>query len=104
MIIEKIMYVTSKDYSDNRYECIIVILGGTEDPHPESDGVEGLCRLLNTVGKTLDEGKAKTRMNAIYEALDHIRLHNNIESRIKFEILDILDLRMAGWVARSTRP
>jgi translation initiation factor 4G len=76
MLIEKIMY-----------ECIIRLLGGTDDPHPEPEEVESLCRLLNTVGKALDEGKAKTRMNAIYEALDYIRLHSDLESRIKFKIL-----------------
>jgi translation initiation factor 4G len=80
------------------------LLGGTEDPHPEPEEVESLCRLLNTVGKALDEGKAKTRMNAIYEALNQIRLHSDLESRIKFKILDVLDLRKSGWVGRSTGP
>jgi len=63
-----------------------------------------LCRLLTTVGKALDEGKARPRMNAIYEALDHIRTHNDLESRIKFKILDILDARKSGWIVRSTGP
>ena len=83
-----------------RYECIIRLLGGTEDPHPEPEEVESLCRLLSTVGKALDEGKAKPRMNAIYEALDQIRLHSDLESRIKFKILDVLEVRRAGWSAR----
>ena len=48
--------------------------------------------------------KLKPRMNAIYEALDHIRLHSDLESRIKFKILDVLDLRKAGWVGRTTGP
>jgi translation initiation factor 4G len=56
------------------------------------------------VGKALDEGKARTRMNAIYDTLDHIRIHSDLESRIKFKILDILDLRKSGWVVRSTGP
>lgn len=88
--------------SDVRYECIIRLLGGTDDPHPEPEEVESLCRLLNTVGKALDEGKAKTRMNAIYEALDHIRIHSDLESRIKFKILDVLDLRKNGWVGKTS--
>ena len=78
------------------------MLGGTEDPHPEPEEVESLCRLLVTVGKPLDEGKAKGRMNAIYDALDQIRLHSDLESRIKFKILDILELRKNGWVGRQT--
>lgn len=90
MLIEKIMY-----------ECIIRLLGGTDDPHPEPEEVESLCRLLNTVGKALDEGKARNRMNAIYDALDHIRQTSDLESRIKFKILDVLDLRKAGWVTRN---
>ena len=66
--------------------------------------MESLCRLLITVGKTLDEGKAKNRRNVTYEALDHIRLHSDLESRIKFKILDVLDLRKSGWVTRATGP
>ena len=64
--------------------------------------MESLCRLLNTVGKALDEGKAKTRMNAIYEALEHVRQTSDLDSRIKFKILDVLDLRKNGWVGRTT--
>jgi hypothetical protein len=63
-----------------------------------------LCRLLNTVGKALDEGRAKGRMNSIYEALDHIRINSDLESRIKFKILDVLDLRRSGWQTRATGP
>lgn len=76
-------------------------MGGTDDPRPEPEEVESLCKLLTTVGKQLDEGKAKTRMNAIYEALDHMRVHSDLESRIKFKILDILDIRKNGWVPRG---
>lgn len=100
MLIEKIMYIMSTSIANFRYECIIRLLGGTDDPHPEPEEVESLCRLLSTVGKALDEGKAKTRMNAIYEALDQIRLHSDLESRIKFKILDVLEVRRAGWSAR----
>ena len=104
MLIEKIMYPTSLPHANSRYECIIRLLGGTDDPHPGPEEVESLCRLLSTVGKALDEGKARSRMNAIYEALDHIRTHSDLESRIKFKILDLLEVRKAGWVTRSTGP
>jgi translation initiation factor 4G len=87
MLIEKIMYVSLWWLTNDRYECIIRLLGGTDDPHPEPEEVESLCRLLNTVGKALDEGKAKTRMNAIYDALNQIKQHSDLESRIKFKIL-----------------
>lgn len=93
-----------KDNLTIRYECIIRLLGGTDNPQPEPEEVESLCRLLNTVGKALDEGKAKPRMNAIYEALNGIRIHSDLESRIKFKILDVLDLRKGGWVSRATGP
>jgi translation initiation factor 4G len=43
-------------------------------------------------------------MNSIYERLDHIRQHSDLEPRIKFKILDVLDLRKSGWVTRSTGP
>jgi translation initiation factor 4G len=40
-------------------------------------------------------------MNAIYDALERIRVESDLESRIKFKILDVLDLRRVGWVNRS---
>ena len=76
-----------KALTDFRYECIMRLLGGTGDPDPGPNGIEKLSTLLKTVGKALDEGKAKTRMNAIYEALDHIHIYSDLETWIKFKIL-----------------
>lgn len=55
--------------------------------HPEPREIEILCRLLNTVGKGLDDGKARIRMKAVYNALNWIRLFGDLESQIKFKIL-----------------
>ena len=86
MITQKIMYALHV-LTEFRYECIVRLLGGTDDPRAEPHEVEILCRLLNNVGRVLDEGEAKVRMNAIYNALDRIRLFSDLESRIKFKIL-----------------
>jgi translation initiation factor 4G len=77
------------------------LLGGTDKPNPEAEEVESLCRLLNTVGKALDEGKARTRMNPVYDALDYVRTNSDLDSRIKFKMLDVLDLRKSGWVIKG---
>jgi hypothetical protein len=74
-------------FTNDRHECINRLLGGIDDPHPEPEEMESLCRLLHTAGKALDEGKSKTRMNAIYDALGHIHRHSDLDSRIKFNIL-----------------
>ena len=83
------------------YECVIRLLGGTENPHPEPEEVEKLCRLLNIVGKALDEGKSKPRMNAIHDALENIGETGHVPPRIKFKIIDVLDMRKAGWEERT---
>ncbi|KAI3877615.1 hypothetical protein MKX03_033978 [Papaver bracteatum] len=71
----------------------------------QSDGggvnIEAVCLLLNTVGKQLDEFSNESRVvNDTY----FIRLeemfytHTQLETRLKYMLQDVLDLRSNNWV------
>ncbi|KAI3867266.1 hypothetical protein MKW98_001700 [Papaver atlanticum] len=63
--------------------------------------VEAVCLLLNTVGKQLDGSSSKSRVtNDVYfhRLKDLLTIHPQLETRLKFMICDILDLRANNWV------
>lgn len=64
------------------HECIKKLLANTENP--EEEDVESLCRLLTTVGKGLDNLKAKQHMDIYFTRMSTIANNMKISSRIRF--------------------
>ncbi|XP_078483479.1 eukaryotic translation initiation factor 4 gamma 3-like [Ciona intestinalis] len=62
------------------------------------DSLECLCRLLNTIGKGLDNVKGKTRMDQYFEQMNKIVREQKTTSRVRFMLMDIIDLRLNNWV------
>lgn len=67
------------------HECIKKLLSNTENP--EEEDVESLCRLLTTVGKGLDNPKAKQHMDIYFSRMNLIANSPKVSSRIRFMIL-----------------
>ena len=86
------------------HECIKKLLANTENP--EEEDVESLCRLLTTVGKMLDNPKAKQHMDIYFSRMNVIKNNDKVVSRMRFMIVDVCDLRDKKWQARheSTGP
>ncbi|KAK5939401.1 hypothetical protein PMZ80_008705 [Knufia obscura] len=84
------------------HECVKKLLDyeGT----PEEAEVESLSGLLRTIGKQLDspESKAAGRMDAYFERINQTVALPDLPSRLRFMLLDIVDLRKAGWQDKST--
>ena len=84
------------------HECVKKLLDyeGT----PEEAEVESLSGLLRTIGKQLDspESKAAGRMDAYFERINQTMNLPDLPSRLRFMLLDIIDLRRAGWSDKST--
>ncbi|RIA97814.1 armadillo-type protein [Glomus cerebriforme] len=96
------------------HECIkkLIIVQGS----PEEAEMESLCKLMNTVGEQLDHikpnpheqiksnqidhTKAKKYMDSYFERLEDISKLPNLSSRIKFMIMDLIDLRSNVWKPR----
>jgi len=62
--------------------------------------LEACCKLLGTVGKEIDVPKAKQWVDQYFKYLIYYQKMPLIETRIRFMIMGIVDLRRAAWVAR----
>ncbi|KAI3624183.1 hypothetical protein CBS14141_002611 [Malassezia furfur] len=82
------------------HTCIVRLLRTTTEP--EEDEIESVCRLLTTVGALLDAGGGnnKSRMDVYFKRIDDILQSPNISSRMRFMLLDVIDLRNNNWVSR----
>jgi len=96
-------------------ECVKMLLAT-----PEEDQLECLCKLLSTVGQKLDESLAETEakfksvpadqrpkhlpeekcMDKFFSRLDKLSEDKKISSRIRFAIMDVVELRHNKWKPR----
>jgi translation initiation factor 4G len=67
---------------------------------PDSHEVETACKLLFTAGQTLDGPRSRSQMDDFVSRLDRISKVQSLPSRLRFMILDLLELRRLGWVPR----
>jgi len=83
------------------HECVkkLVDYEGT----PDEAEVESLTSLLRTIGRQLDssESKAQGRMDLYFERINQIIAIPDLPSRLKFMLMDIVDLRSKGWVSKE---
>ncbi|KAJ4503347.1 hypothetical protein HRR80_006104 [Exophiala dermatitidis] len=83
------------------HECVkkLVDYEGT----PEEAEVESLTSLLRTVGKQLDnpESKAQGRMDVYFERINSMIALPDLPSRLRFMLMDIVDLRAKGWHSKE---
>ncbi|KAG7314684.1 hypothetical protein KOW79_021987 [Hemibagrus wyckioides] len=84
MMKEQIMHV-----------CIVKLLKNHND-----ESLEVLCRLLSTIGKSLDLEKSKPCMDQYFQQMEQIVKERKTSSRIRFMLQDVLDLRKNNWVPR----
>ncbi|EEP77327.1 predicted protein [Uncinocarpus reesii 1704] len=70
---------------------------------PEEAEIESLTGLLRTIGATLDQGtdKGHMMMNAYFERIAKMVQTPGLPSRLRFMLLDIIDLRKANWVSKD---
>ena len=82
------------------HTCIVRLLRTTTEP--EEDEIESVCRLLTTVGYLLDttSGNHKSRMDVYFKRIDDILQSPALSSRMRFMLLDVVDLRADNWVPR----
>jgi hypothetical protein len=83
---------------------------GNDLNEPDEDNIEKLCRLFTTIGKTLDvkvmpeEKRAhrKQVLDQYYLAMMQLSKAPKITPRIRFMLLDLLELRANNWTPRFT--
>ncbi|GFP59271.1 eukaryotic translation initiation factor 4 gamma [Trichoderma asperellum] len=68
---------------------------------PDEAEVESLCKLLRTIGANLDETKGRPLVDAYFQRIQGMIDLPELQSRIKFMLMDIIDLRRARWVSKE---
>ncbi|CAA7029577.1 unnamed protein product [Microthlaspi erraticum] len=87
MLTEKIMHA-----------CIQKLLGFDQDPHEEN--IEALCKLMSTIGVMIDHQKAKAPMDSYFEKMRQLSLKQELSSRVRFMLINAIDLRKNKWQER----
>ncbi|KAK5653131.1 hypothetical protein OQA88_9230 [Cercophora sp. LCS_1] len=69
---------------------------------PDEAEIESLTKLLRTVGGVLDNSdKGRPMMEAYFQRIDAIIQLPDLPSRLKFMLMDIVDLRKVGWASKD---
>ncbi|KAK6353215.1 hypothetical protein TWF696_005197 [Orbilia brochopaga] len=82
------------------HECVkkLVDYEGT----PEEEEVESLCKLLRTIGYALDAtDKSRLAMDAYFDRIQRMMDSKDLNSRMKFMLLDVVELRKANWESKE---
>ncbi|CAI9090868.1 OLC1v1025739C1 [Oldenlandia corymbosa var. corymbosa] len=80
-------------------ECINKLLG--DQPNPDEEDIEALCKLMSTVGERVDHPKAKDQVDAYFEKMKSLSEDDHLSSRIRFMLKDVIDLRKNKWKQRQ---
>ncbi|KAL8609080.1 hypothetical protein ACOMHN_033673 [Nucella lapillus] len=66
-----------------------------------AEDLECLCQIIRTVGPRLDTQKAKTWMNQYFSRIKVYALNEELPSRIRFMLQDLIELRKNEWQPRK---
>ncbi|XP_009619115.1 eukaryotic translation initiation factor 4G-like isoform X1 [Nicotiana tomentosiformis] len=80
------------------HECIQKLLGQYQTPDEED--IEALCKLMSTIGDMIDHSKAKDYMDAYFDMMTTMANNTDLSSRVRFMLMDIIDLRKNKWQQR----
>ncbi|KAG9033788.1 hypothetical protein FS837_002386 [Tulasnella sp. UAMH 9824] len=80
------------------HECVRKLVSKIENP--EEEEIESLCKLLTTIGQALDTPKAKRHMDIYFGRMQMLADNLNVASRIRFMLLDVIELRQRNWRPR----
>ncbi|KAJ3832085.1 armadillo-type protein [Lentinula raphanica] len=84
------------------HECVKRLLSNAENA--EVDAIDTLCKLLTAVGRTLDTANASSHMNHYFSCLKILAENPNFDSRTRFMLQDVIELRQRKWQWRKAAP
>jgi translation initiation factor 4G len=78
------------------HECVLKLLDF--EGLPDESAIESLVKLLRTVGATMSTADAGPKMLSVYfERVEKIMNMEALPSRLRFMLLDLVDLRKMNW-------
>jgi translation initiation factor 4G len=82
------------------HECVKKLVDYTG--MPDEAEVESLVKLLKTIGGNLDmTEKGRPMMDAYFDRIQQMVQTPDLPSRLRFMLMDIIDLRRARWVSKE---
>lgn len=66
-----------------------------------AEDLECLCQIMKTCGRILDTDKAKSLMNQYFERMAILATNQELPSRIRFMLEDVIELRRKKWIPRK---
>ncbi|KAI1376767.1 hypothetical protein F4677DRAFT_459581 [Hypoxylon crocopeplum] len=70
---------------------------------PDEAEIESLSKLLQTIGANLDAAdKGRVMMDAYFSRIQSMVDHPELPSRLKFMLMDVIDLRRVNWISKET--
>lgn len=85
--------------SNIMYRVIQELLSNYQNP--EEEEIESLCRLMITIGQFLDTVESKDKWDEFVSKMSELSKNSKLSTRIKFMVLDVLDLRRQDWKKNS---
>lgn len=83
------------------HECVLKLLDF--EGLPDEAAIESLVKLLRTVGATMESAEAGPKMIGMYfERIEKVMNMEGLPSRLRFMLLDTIDLRKSGWKSKDT--
>jgi translation initiation factor 4G len=83
------------------HECVKKLVDYTGIP--DDAEIESLSKLLRTIGANLDATeKGRPMMDAYFGRIQNIIDLPELPSRLKFMLMDVVDLRRVNWVSKET--
>ena len=77
------------------------LLGHDTRDCPAEENVEAICQFFNTIGKQLYESPKSRHINdGYFSRLKELTTNPQLAQRLRFMVLDVLDLRANNWVPR----
>jgi hypothetical protein len=77
------------------HECIKKLLGNVENPEEE---IKSLCKLLTTVGKSLDTNKACAHMDVYFSRMKELTRGGNVSSRMQFMLQVCISIMLRQFI------
>lgn len=83
------------------HECVLRLLNF--EGEPDESAVENLTTLLRSVGRTMeDDENGHNLLTTYFDRIDAVLLKSDaLASRPRFMIMDLLDMRRAGWKGKG---
>jgi translation initiation factor 4G len=84
--------------------CFATLLKLSNQPQPDEDAIECMCKLMTTVGEKLDNSNPKSRelMREYFAKFVEMSQRPDLPARFRFMLQDLIDLRNNRWVQRRS--